>query len=92
VGTYNRTTITYPHLTCILVNPKTVEQYQIALIQADEEKVIEEHFDTSFNFSNKYVSTLSYCHPLLENSEASEENCCKKPIIPLITVIHEKKI
>ena len=37
------------------------------------------------------MSQIAYRHPMLEHTEARQDTRSKEPIIPLATVIHEKK-
>ena len=91
MGDYNRCSMFIPNKTVVLVNTKTCEQYQQAMKIAGLDHVIETHYDTSFNFSNYYYSSLLYRNPILERKNGSSRNRSNEPIIPLVTIIHEKR-
>jgi hypothetical protein len=56
-------------------------------------KVIELHYDTSFNFSNKLLSTLCICHPGLEVIRNINDPTIRNtsPTVPLMNMIHDHK-
>jgi len=80
-----------PSQQIIVALPENVEEFRHVLRTIDEDHTLELHYDTSFEFSNKYLSTLSYRHPLTERKTAGDHVRSKHPIVPLVSQLHETR-
>jgi hypothetical protein len=91
LGDYVRTAIYGPHQTVTVANTETLQELDKMIKNMTPGEMIEMHFDTSYNFNNKYMSALSFRHNLLERIDSSEDFRNKSPIIPIVTCLHEKR-
>jgi len=89
--TYIRHHRTIPSNQVILALEDGVEEFKHVLRTIDHDQTLELHYDTSFEFSNKYLSTLSYRHPLMERRVPLKNIRSAHPIVPLITQLHETR-
>lgn len=78
------------HHLYVLVNQETLEHYRTVLRNLPEGHITQYQMDTSFNFNNKYLTTLSYICPIFVRPETAN-NKATMPTIPLFSFVHQRK-
>jgi hypothetical protein len=71
----------------VLCHPEILKEYRKALELLPRDEALIHHLDTTFEFNKKYLSVLSFRHPLLVD-RASQR---REPTIPLVTYVHQRK-
>jgi len=88
---YIRMAMHTPNVQVICANKETIEEFKRVVDIIEPEVTIKHNYDTTFEHSNRYISVLSYRHPLLERKKPEPNVKNKEPIVPLVTFIHETR-
>lgn len=75
----------------VLANNESTENLKNLMRTTNDDVKLVLHMDQTFNFGKYYLTPLLMRHPQLERIESSDKNINKEPIVPLITLMHQKK-
>ena len=88
---YIRYTTIVPSVQITVSNPNSIEEFKNVLKTIDPDTPLVMHADTTFEHHNRYITTLSYRHPLMQRVHPDKSTRNPEPIVPLVSLIHETR-